>query len=77
MINCNEAVKKLYEYLDRQLTDEEATEVRLHLDRCPHCRDYYNFEEGVLTRVSQVCRQVEVPQTLVERVRKICTESQN
>ena len=76
MINCQEAAKKLYEYLDRQLTDAEAAEVRQHLERCPPCQDYFRFEKGVLTRVSQVCREVEVPATLVERVRKMCAESQ-
>lgn len=77
MINCKEAAKKLYEYLDRQLTDAEAAEVREHLERCPPCLDYYRFEEGVLTRVGQVCREVQVPATLVERVRKMCAESQS
>lgn len=77
MINCEEAARKLYEYLDRQLTDQEADEVRQHLERCPPCLDHFRFEEGVLTRVSQVCRQVEVPATLVERVRKMCSEAQH
>ena len=75
MINCQEAVKKLYEYLDRQLTEEEAVEVIEHLERCPPCNDHFRFEEGILTRVSQACRQVEVPATLLERVRKICSEA--
>ena len=75
MINCDEAAKKLYECLDRQLTEEEAAEVRQHLERCPPCHDYFKFEEGILTRVNQVCREVAVPAALVERVRKMCAES--
>lgn len=74
MMNCREAVEKLYGYLDRQLTEEETIEVQRHLDRCPSCADYFRFEKGVLTRIHQVCREVEVPSTLVDRVRKICEE---
>lgn len=77
MINCQEAARKLYEYLDRQLTDEEAAEVLAHLERCPPCQDHFRFEQGVLTRVNQACREVEVPASLVERVRRICAESQH
>lgn len=72
MINCKECVEKLYGYLDRQLTDEETAEVRLHLDRCPSCEDYFRFEEGILTRVHQVCHEVKVPSALVDRIRRIC-----
>jgi mycothiol system anti-sigma-R factor len=77
MINCREAVEKLYIYLDRQLSDEEAAEVRRHLDRCPHCDDFFRFEANVLTRVHQVCREVETPSNLLERVRKMCSENQS
>ena len=73
MINCRDAVEKLYSYLDRQLSDEEAAEVRQHLDRCPHCEDHFRFEENVLTRVHDVCREVQTPSNLLERVRSMCT----
>jgi mycothiol system anti-sigma-R factor len=76
MLNCREAVEKLYEYLDRQLSNEEAAEVRSHLDRCPDCEDHFRFEEGILTRVHDVCRGVETPATLRERVTKLCAEAQ-
>lgn len=75
MINCREAVEKLYVYLDRQLSDEEAAEVQRHLDRCPHCDDHFRFEANVLTRIHQVCRNVETPSNLLERVRRVCAES--
>ena len=74
MLNCRECIDKLYGYLDRQLTAEETAEVHRHLDLCPSCADHFRFEEGVLTRIHQVCREVEVPPNLVDRVRKICEE---
>jgi anti-sigma factor (TIGR02949 family) len=73
MLDCKEAAEKLYRYLDRQLSDEEALEVRQHLSRCPDCEDYFHFEEGVLRRVHQVCREVETPVGLKARVRQMCS----
>lgn len=75
MIDCKEAAKQLYRYLDRQLTAEETLEVKHHLEKCPNCADHFRFEEGMLTRINQVCREVEVPPALVDRVRRICQES--
>lgn len=76
MINCTECVEKLYGYLDRQLSAAEIAEVREHLDRCPPCADHFRFEAGILTRIHQVCHQVEVPPALVDRVRQMCSSSQ-
>ena len=75
MTNCRNTLDKLYGYLDRQLTEDEMAEVQRHLNRCPSCADHFRFEEGVLTRIHQVCREVEVPSDLVYRVRKLCEES--
>lgn len=75
MLSCREAVEKLYEYIDRQLSEDEMNEVRKHLDRCPSCEDHFRFEEGVLRRVHQACREVETPPALRERVMEMCRQS--
>lgn len=77
MLNCREAVEKLYIYLDRQLSEEEAQEVRHHLARCPHCEDHFRFEEGVLSLVHRVCREVVTPSDLRDRVWQACSEQKH
>jgi mycothiol system anti-sigma-R factor len=74
MLNCRDAVEKLYVYLDRQLSDDEAEEVRQHLARCPHCEDFFKFEEGVLSIVHRVCRDVQTPAHLRDKVWQACSE---
>lgn len=69
--NCQEAMERLYAFLDRELSDEEQEEVRLHLAHCPRCRERFTFEENVLRRVRLCCRQVEAPPELVARVRRL------
>lgn len=75
MLNCRETVERLFGYLDRQLSEEETIEVRRHLDRCPHCEDHFRFEEGILTRVHDVCMEVETPSDLRDRVMKLCSDA--
>lgn len=75
MLNCKDTIEKLYGYLDRQLNDDEAAEVREHLDNCQHCDDHLRFEENVLTRIHSACRETRTPSDLEERIRKACDEA--
>ena len=36
-IGCQEALKRLYEYLDGELTPETTAEVRRHIELCAAC----------------------------------------
>ncbi len=74
MGDCKETLDRLYEYLDRELSEEEQVEVQRHLDECPPCRDRFHFEENVLRVVRRCCRDVSAPPSLVEKVRKICSQ---
>jgi anti-sigma factor (TIGR02949 family) len=72
MTRCEEALNRLYEYLDRELSPEELAEVHGHLEACPPCRDRFTFEADVLRLVRRSCREVSAPPELVERVRRMC-----
>lgn len=72
MDNCKEAVDRLYQYLDRELTDDEQRVVLTHLERCPPCLDLFHFEENVLTFVGNRCRETTAPLSLRDKVQKLC-----
>lgn len=74
MANCREAIDRLYQYIDRELSLEELDEVQLHLKRCPPCLDLFRFEENVLTVVGEKCREVSAPADLRDRVKKMCQD---
>jgi mycothiol system anti-sigma-R factor len=74
MGDCKETLDRLYEYLDRELSEQEQIEVQQHLDDCPPCRDRFHFEENVLRVVRRCCRDVSAPPSLVEKVRRICNQ---
>lgn len=42
-LDCRQALARLYEYLDGELTDERAAQVRHHLEICKGCYPHVNF----------------------------------
>lgn len=71
MTDCRETTKQLYEYLDRELTPEEACEIQAHLSRCPGCFELERFESGIIKLVRRDCGSERAPAGLRERVARV------
>jgi anti-sigma factor (TIGR02949 family) len=65
---CEEAFRRLDDYLDRELSAHEMTLVREHLEICAGCAREFRFEASVLTGVRAKLRQIDVPEDLQARV---------
>jgi anti-sigma factor (TIGR02949 family) len=65
---CEEAFRRLDDYLDRELSAEETVLVREHLEICAGCSREFTFEESVLTAVREKLRQIDVPASLQARI---------
>ena len=61
---CEEAFRRLDDYLDRELSSEETVLVREHLEICAGCAREFNFEASVLKGVREKLRQIDVPESL-------------
>lgn len=68
MINCRDCVRALYPYLDRELSDDDVSEVRRHLDDCSPCLNMYQFEESLQRLVRVRCQEQSAPESLRERI---------
>jgi hypothetical protein len=44
-VNCREALAKLYDYLDSELSKDENHEIKTHLDVCGYCLQKYKLAE--------------------------------
>jgi len=44
-MKCREALKLLYDYLDKQLDEKTSHNIQEHLAECKHCFETYQFEE--------------------------------
>ena len=68
---CDEALARMYEYLDGEINEGTAVErIRFHLEDCPPCGDSFDFER----RLKQVVRErlsEDVPAEVMARLRTV------
>ncbi len=60
-LTCEEALRRLDDYLDRELNAEEMAQVRAHLEVCAACAREFEFEGNALRAVRIKLRQIEMP----------------
>ncbi len=65
---CEEMIRRLDDYLDRELTPGETRRVEEHLTDCEACVREFGFEASMLRAVRAKLRDVEVPEALADRV---------
>ena len=68
---CEEAFRRLDDYLDRELGAAEMALVREHLEICAGCAREFTFEESVLRGVRSKLRQIELPESLQARIQSV------
>lgn len=66
--NCEEAFRRLDDFLDRRLSPEEMRVIEEHLQICAWCTREFNFEASVLNGVKRKLRQLEAPADLLSRI---------
>ncbi len=65
---CQEAVKKLTEFLSHELRPDEETEVKRHLSQCRGCFAKFHFEETLLRTIRDRAEQVRAPGALRDKI---------
>jgi anti-sigma factor (TIGR02949 family) len=53
-IDCEEALRRLFEYLDAELHGESRREMEQHLERCKSCFSRVEFEKRLKTYIAAV-----------------------
>lgn len=53
-IDCEEALRRLAEYLDHELGDAPDAEVKKHLETCRSCYSRAEFERGLKSRLREL-----------------------
>ena len=69
-IGCEEALRRLADYLKRELEPREHTAVEQHIDRCRACFSRAEFERLLQERLTELGRE-ETPAHLQSRIRKL------
>lgn len=68
---CLETVRRLDDYLDRELSTVERREVERHLETCDQCLQRFRFEAGVVDELRTKLRRVSVPVALAARLKGV------
>jgi mycothiol system anti-sigma-R factor len=66
-LNCEQAIAKLGDYVDRQLSGEEVALVQRHLEHCEGCRHAFRWEGSILSHVRK-CAESAAPEGLLDRL---------
>lgn len=70
-IDCEEAVRRLAAYLDRELDPAADAEMEEHLDRCRSCFSRAEFERRLKARVQDELGDGSVSPEFQERMRTV------
>lgn len=66
--SCEEAFRRLDDYLDRALSDTEQSRVLQHLALCASCTMEFAFESSVIEGVKEKMRHIEIPGDVLSRL---------
>ena len=72
-MNCDEVLKHLVEYLDRELDAGTSVEISRHLDGCRGCFSRAEFEKRLKARLRAAGSRA-APERLRERIKKLVDE---
>jgi mycothiol system anti-sigma-R factor len=68
-MQCEEVLKRLWEYLDHELVSAEAEAVRAHLGHCGCCYSNFRCDRAFLELLARQRAGCSAPPALVARVR--------
>jgi anti-sigma factor RsiW len=68
-MQCEEVLRQIWEYLDRELSREEAQAVELHLTQCASCHPVYCCDRAFLALLARQRARCRAPSTLIKWMR--------
>jgi len=74
--HCDELLDKLFEYVDKELPEEELRAIAVHLEGCPPCEAEKRVVERIKSMVAG-CPQEVAPDRLRERVLGIISDAKD
>lgn len=70
VIECEEAIRRMLEYIDNELHDHDHEEMQQHLDSCRECYTRMEFEQRLKGMVHEA-RDQKAPPGLNNRIKNI------
>lgn len=68
-MTCEDAFRRLDDYLDRALSEEETRRLEEHLAICAACASEFAWEASELSQLRSKLNRVQMPPDLMEKIR--------
>jgi mycothiol system anti-sigma-R factor len=73
---CEHAIEYVYQYLDEEITFFQKSRVSVHLKRCVHCTDAFEFERRLKALIRERGRS-EPPPELFDTLRALIQQERD
>ena len=67
-IDCSTVEQKVHQFLDGELTEREADDLRHHIDACAHCLDETDLIDALKKLIKRSCACPPAPAALRLRI---------
>ncbi|GAA1718203.1 mycothiol system anti-sigma-R factor [Propioniferax innocua] len=68
-LDCRKALERMNQFLDQELCDADAQEIREHLAACEPCLDDFDADQVLKQLVHRCCSESRAPDELRDRIR--------
>lgn len=76
LLSCSETFRRLDDYLDRELSAEEAVAVETHLRACAMCSGEFEVERELLDAIRSRLTRLRVPDELKAKISALLSREQ-
>ena len=70
MRDCKSVLKDLFDYIDKEMNDQDASEMKAHLELCRVCFDRMEFEQLLRSHLQDKTTHP-CPDSLKTRIKKL------
>ena len=68
-LDCRQALERMNQFLDQELCDADAQEIREHLAACEPCLDDFDADQALKQLLHRCCSESRAPDELRARIR--------
>jgi mycothiol system anti-sigma-R factor len=74
MIKCEEVLRRLNEYIDKELDETVTNEIMEHLKLCKYCCRHHDFEVQLKEMIQKSCFDKKAPEFLKNKISEMLGE---
>ncbi len=74
-ISCEEALRRVHEFIDGELEDVSTAEVQAHFEQCQRCYPHLRLEQAFREAMRRACADEKAPDGLRDRLEKMLAEA--